>query len=147
MKFLLTLVPPLPPVAGDHLVGPSLGPCPPVPRLSELGARLLARMLGSPLGLVAVDVASDLRASGAERTGVRRQLADLIRLGIEGEAMRGERGPELWVRRDGSMADAVDGLDRVPEANRVKAAPAAGGVHAGVDLQVKVTVGVARGDV
>ena len=42
-------------------------------------------------GLVAVEVAADLRGAGAERTGVRRELDDLAGLGVEGVAVRGER--------------------------------------------------------
>ncbi len=57
--------------------------------------------------------------------------------------MRGERGPELRVGRDRRMADAVDRLDRVPEPDRVDAAPATGGADAGADLEVEVAMRVA----
>ena len=57
-------------------------------------------MLAAPLGLVAVDVASDLRGAGAERPGVRRELDDIPGLGVVSVAMGRERPAELGVAYD-----------------------------------------------
>ncbi len=56
----------------------------------ELRPGFLARMIGSPLCFVAVDVAADLRRPRAEPAGVRRQFADLTGLRVEGEPCGGE---------------------------------------------------------
>jgi len=96
----------------------------------------------APLGLVAVDVAGDLRGVGTERTGVRRQLGDLTGPGVEGVPVRGEGPPEVGVTHDGGVPDPVDRFDAVDHANRVEASPGAGCEDAGVDLKVEVTVRV-----
>jgi hypothetical protein len=98
-------------------------------------------MLGPPGRFVAVDVAVDLRGPGTERPHERRQLLDLAALGVEAEAMGGERRAELGVGGDGGMPDAVDGLEAVPDPDRVQSPPRTRGEDAGVDLQVKVPVG------
>jgi hypothetical protein len=67
----------LPAVDRDNLVRPGLRPGPPVPPLPQPRTGLLAGVLGPPGGLVAVDVAADLRGPGAESPDVRRQLLDL----------------------------------------------------------------------
>ena len=81
------------------------------------------------------------RALNAPR--VRRQLADLPGLGVEGEPVGGQRRPERRVGGDRGVADPVDRLEDVPDPDRVQAPPLPGRAHAGVDLQVKVTVRVA----
>jgi hypothetical protein len=79
-------------VHGEDLVGSGLSPRSPVPGPPQCRAGLLVRVLAAPLGLVAVDVAGDLRCAGAEGADVRRQLDDLRGLGVEGVAVGGE-GP------------------------------------------------------
>jgi hypothetical protein len=100
----------------------------------------LSRVGDAPLRLVAVDVASDLRCPGTERTDELGQLNDLARLGVEGEAPCGERLPELGIGGRGGMPDAVDGVQRVPHPDCVQPPPASFGDHPGVNLQVQVTV-------
>jgi hypothetical protein len=99
-------------------------------------------VFGSPVGFVALDVAADLRGPGAERSDVRRELADLAGLRVEGEPVRREDRPELPVGRDSCVPDPVDGLDAVADPDGVDAPPGTGRVDAGVDLEVKVTVRV-----
>ena len=63
---------------GRHdLVGTRVGPRAPVPGTSQLRPRFFTGMVRSPFGLVAVDVAGDLRGALAEPSGVRRELLDL----------------------------------------------------------------------
>ncbi len=130
-------------VLGNDLVGPRFLPGPAVPRLTELWPRFLARMIGSPLGFVAVDVAADLRRPRAEPAGVRRQLADLTGLRVEGEPRGGKGGTELGVGSHRCVPDPVQRLDAVSEADRVQATPLALGEDAGVELEVQVPVRVA----
>jgi hypothetical protein len=129
-------------VDGDDLVGPGLGPGATVPGASQRRAGCLAGVLAAPLGLVVVGVAGDLRGTGAERSGVRRDLDDLAALRVEGVAVGRECLTELRVASDRGVTDPVDGLDAVDHAHRVKPSPGAGGEDAGVDLQVEVTVQV-----
>ena len=92
-ELVQLLDPPLPELGsarGHDLVGSGLRPRPTVPGPPQRRAGLLAGVLAAPLGLVAVDVAGDLRGAGAERPGVRRELGDLAGLGVERVAVRGE---------------------------------------------------------
>ena len=102
------------------------------------------RIGGAPHGLITVEVASDLRRAGAERTDELCQFDDLTGARVEGEPVRGQRLSEPRVGHDCGMSDAVDGVDRVPHADRVQPSPASLGEHPGVDLQVQMTVRVAR---
>src|SRR5688572_25127664 len=99
-------------------------------------------MLLAPGGFVAVDVAADLRGPGTERPDVRREFADLAGLRVQRQPARCEGRPKSRVGQHGSVPDPVDGLDAVPDPNGVDSTPSAGRVDAGVDLQVKVTVGI-----
>jgi hypothetical protein len=99
-------------------------------------------VFAAPGGLISVDVAADLAGSGTERTDVGDQLADLAGLGVEREAVRRERRPELWVGGDCGVSDAVDGLDRVADPDRMQGPPSAGGIDAGVDLEMQMPVRV-----
>ena len=102
------------------------------------------RIGGAPLGLVTVEVASDLRRAGAERTDELGQFDDLTGARIEGEPVRGQRLSEPRIGHHRGVPDAVDGVDRVPHADRVQPSPPSLGEHPGVDLQVQMTVRIAR---
>lgn len=65
------------PVRGDHLVRTCVLPRPPIPRTAHRRPRLLARVRQTPLRLVAVDVAPDLRRPGTELPHIGRQLLNL----------------------------------------------------------------------
>ena len=56
--------------------------------------------------------------------------------------MRREDRPEPRVGRDGGVPDAIDRLDAVADPDRVDSPPSAGRPDAGVDLEVKVPVGI-----
>lgn len=99
-------------------------------------------MLAAPLRFVTVDVAGDLRGSGAEGPGVGRQLGDLTGFGVEGVTVSDQHPTELGVAHHRGVPDAVDRLDVVDDTDRVQPPPGAGGEGAGVDLQVEVTVRV-----
>ena len=96
----------------------------------------------APLGLVAVQVAADLRGAGTEPADEGRQLGQLTGGRVQGEPVRGEHGPELGVRGDGGVADAVDRGEAVAHPDRVQSPPGAFGEDAGVDLEVQVAVRV-----
>ena len=141
------LVPPrdqLGAVGGDDLVGPGLGPRPPVPRPPQRRPGLLAGMLAAPLGLVAVDVAArsaSARALNAPTYGASSR--DLAGLGVQGVA-RGRRAPPgTRVGHDRGVPDPVDRLDPVADPDRVQTPPPPGRPDPGVDLQVEVAVRVA----
>ena len=131
-------------VLRDDLVGSGVCPRASVPRAPQRWAGFLAGVIGPPLGLVPVDVAADLRRSLAELTGVRRQLADLAGVGVEGVPVCGEARAEPGVTHHRRVPDPVDRLDAVHHADRVQTPPPTPGEDAGVDLQVKVTVRVTR---
>jgi hypothetical protein len=99
-------------------------------------------VLGSPCGLVPVDVAVDLFSALAEPAGVRRELLDLAVL-VERVAPRGKGGPELGVAHHGGVTDPVERLDAVDDADRVQSTPRAAREDACVDLHVEMTVRVA----
>ncbi len=126
----------------DDLVRPGVGPRTPIPGPSQLRTRFLTATFGSPLGLVAVDVARDLRRAVAEATDVRRELVDLSVVAQRVTA-GGECRAELRVAHDSGVADAVEGLDGVDDADGVEAPPRATREDAGVDLEVEVSVRVA----
>ena len=100
-------------------------------------------MVGAPLGLVGVDVRLDLLGPGAERPGVRRQLDDLARLGVEREPVPRQRLPELRVGHHRRVPDPVDRLQAVADPDRVEPSPGARREHPGVDLEMQVPVWVA----
>jgi hypothetical protein len=97
----------------------------------------------TPLGFVAVDVASDLGGAGAERPDIVCKLDDLARVRVEGESVGGEHGAKAWVGHDSPVADAVDGVDRVADPDRVQTTPAVFGEHSGVDLKMQMPVWIA----
>ncbi len=131
-------------VLRHDLVGSCLRPRPPVPHLTHPRTRFLVGMPDSPVGLELVHVAADLRGPGTEGADVRRELADLARLGVDSQPVRSQHRPELRVGRDGGVTNPVDRLDAVPDADGVDTPPGAGRPDAGVDLQVEVAVRVAR---
>ena len=102
------------------------------------------RIGGAPLGLVHVEVAPDLRRTSAERTDELDQFDDLPGARVEGETMLRERLPEPRIGHHRGVPDAVDGVDRVPYPDRVQPPPGVFGEHPGVDLQMQMTVRIAR---
>ena len=139
------LVPPLDQggaVGRDDLVRACLGPGPTVPRPPQPWPGLGAGVRSAPLGLVAVEVAADLRGPGAEPAHEGRQLGQLTGGRVEGEPVRGEHGAELGVRGDRGVADAVDRGEAVAHPHRVQSPPGLLGEDAGVDLEVQVAVRV-----
>ena len=131
-------------VGGHDLVRSGLRPRPPVPPPAQPPAGLLTRVLGPPGGLVAVDVAADLRRPRTERTHERRELGDLTGLRVERVAVPRERVPEPGITHDRGVSDAVDGLDAVHHTHRMQAPPPAVREHPGVDLQVQMPVRITR---
>ena len=129
-------------VLGDDLVGPGGGPGAPVPCLLELGSGFLVRVVGSPLGFVALDVVPDLSGPGAEGADVGSQLGDLTTGQIERVAVAGERGAEVRVAHDCGVSHAVDRAQAVADPDGVDPSPSACRPDAGVDLQVQVPVRV-----
>lgn len=99
-------------------------------------------MLAPPLGLVPIDVSTNLTGPGAERPDVRGELLDLPGHGFQGEAVCGKGCPELRIGGDRGVPDPVDRLDHVSHTHRVQAPPRAGRPHAGVDLEVQMPVRV-----
>jgi hypothetical protein len=102
--------------AGHDLVRSSVRPRASVPGLAQSRPGLLAGVLGSPCGLVSVDVAVDLRGALAEPAGVRRELTDLAVV-VERVATLGQGGPELRVAHHGRVPDPVERLDAVDNAD------------------------------
>jgi hypothetical protein len=96
----------------------------------------------APLGLVAVQVAVDLRGAGTEPAPEGRQLGQLTGGRVQGEAVRCEDGAESGVGGDGGVADAVDRGEAVAHPDRVQSPPGAFGQDADVDLDVQVAVRV-----
>jgi hypothetical protein len=128
---------------GRHdLVGPGVLPCAPVPRLPDGRSRLLAGVRPTPLSLVAVDVAADLRGPLAELPHVGRQLRDLTGGRVHREADAGEGRPELRIGHHRGVPDAVERLDRVTDADRVQPTPDALREDPRVELQMQMTVWV-----
>ena len=130
-------------ILGDDLVGSCRGPRSSVPGLPELGPGFLVRVVGSPLGFVALDVVPDLRGPGAEGADVRSQLGDLTTGQIERVAVAGERGAEVRVAHDRGVSHAVDRAQAVADPDGVDPTPSARRPDPGVDLQVQVPVRVA----
>ncbi len=124
----------------DDLVRAGLGPGAPVPRLPQGRTRLLAGMVRTPAGLVAVDVGLNLSCPRAERSGVRLQLDDLAAAVVEGVAVRCQRRSELRVSHHRGVPDPVDCLEAVADPHRVQSAPRSGRLHPRVDLEMKVPV-------
>ena len=91
----------------------------------------------APLGLVPGDLAADLLGAFAERLCVAGQLAHLAGLRVECEAVCGQRLPEGRIGHHRGVPDALHGADRVAHGDRVDAAPLAGRLDAGVDLQME----------
>jgi len=79
----------------------------------------------------------------AERANVGRELLDLAGA-VHSEAVRGDRGPELRVGRDCRVPNAVDRIERVANSDRVQTTPLPGREHPGVDLQMQMTMRIAR---
>ena len=131
------------PIAGHHLVRAAVSPGPRVPDVPQPGVRFLARVLGTPCRLVALDVAGDLRRTGAEPPDEWRQLRDLT-VAIEAEAVPGERRTELRIGRHRRMPDSVHRVQRVTHPDRVQAAPRPDREHPRVDLQMQMPVRIAR---
>ena len=129
-------------VGGDDLVRACLRPGPTVPRPPQPGPGFGAGVRVAPLGLVAVEVAADLRGAGTEPADVGRQLGQLTGGRVEGEPVRGEHGAELGVGGDRCVADAVDRGEAVAHPDRVQSPPGSFGEDAGVDLDVQVAVRV-----
>ena len=131
-------------IGRDDLVGACLRPGPPVPGAQEVPARLSAGVGVTPRGLISLDVPSDLARSSRERSGETGQLIHLARLTVEGETAFGERLSKLRIAHHGRVADAVDRVDHVADADGVETSPLACGPDAGVHLQVEMTMWVAR---
>ena len=127
--------------AGHDLVRSRVGPRTSVPRLAQPRPGLGAGVLGTPRGLVPVDVAADLRGALAEPSGVRRELLDLAVV-VERVPARSQRGPELGVAHHGRVPDPVERLDAVHDTDRVQTTPRPAREDAGVDLHVQVAVRV-----
>lgn len=102
---------------GD-LVRPSVGPGPDIPGPAQRRAGVFAGMRRGPLGLVPVQVPGDLRGPGAERPDMVGELPNFSSA-VQGEAVGGERGPELRVGSDRGMPDPVDGIERISNADGV----------------------------
>src|SRR5665647_1978953 len=128
---------------GGVLVGAVFSPCPGIPRPPQTRARLAVGVLDPPLRFVALDLAADLRGPLTERRDIGGELLDLT-IGVQGEPVPSEGGPELRVAHDGGVTDAVDRTGGVANRDRVDAAPLTAGLHPRVDLQMNMAVRVSR---
>ena len=72
-------------VSRHDLVRPGVGPGAPIPPAPQRRTGLGVRIGGAPHGLITVEVASDLRRAGAERTDELGQFDDLTGARVEGD--------------------------------------------------------------